>query len=138
MQEWGFLGVTFVSKWFKILLQSEFSKKSLTLKVCKPMKGMKVIWCHRIFLKSSIIVLDILLQWLAFFWNINDWTMWSVAYNLTKFLVYKPSQFHRFTQFRHFLHVVEKYVSWFFDMKFIHFNNFLNLKVNHMKFYLYS
>ena len=31
MQELGFLGVTFVCKWLKILLQSEFSeKKSLT------------------------------------------------------------------------------------------------------------
>ena len=30
MQEWGFLGVTFVLE------------KNLTLKVCKPMKGMKI------------------------------------------------------------------------------------------------
>ena len=28
--------------------------------------------------------------------------MWSVAYKLTKCLVYKPSQFHRFTEFRNF------------------------------------
>ena len=44
MQEWGFLGVTFACKWFKILLHSEFSEKSSTRKVCKPMKGMKIIW----------------------------------------------------------------------------------------------
>ena len=31
MQEWGFLGVTFVCKWFKILLHSEFSEKKLNL-----------------------------------------------------------------------------------------------------------
>ena len=29
MQEWEFLGVTFVSRWFKILLHSEFSEKKL-------------------------------------------------------------------------------------------------------------
>ena len=44
MREWGFLGVTFACKWFKGLLHSEFSVKSLTLKVCKSMKGMKIIW----------------------------------------------------------------------------------------------
>ena len=44
MQELGFLRVTFVCKWFKILLHSEFLEKSLTLKACKPMKGMKIIW----------------------------------------------------------------------------------------------
>ena len=43
MQEWGFLGVTFVGKGFKILLHSEFSQKSLTLKACKPMKSMAII-----------------------------------------------------------------------------------------------
>ena len=40
--EWGLLGVTFVCKWFKMLLHSEFSE-NLTLKVCKPVKSMKVI-----------------------------------------------------------------------------------------------
>ena len=49
--------------------------------------------------------------------------MWSDAHNLKKFLVHKPSQFHRFTEFRHFLHVVKE---WFFDMKFFYFSNFLN------------
>ena len=44
MQQWGFLGVTSVCKGFKILFHSEFSEKSLTLKVCKHMKGMKIIW----------------------------------------------------------------------------------------------
>ena len=42
-----------------------------------------------------IIFLDILLQWLAFSWTSNDQIVWSVAHNLTKFLVYKPSQLHR-------------------------------------------
>ena len=49
-----------------------------------------------------VIVLDILLQWLAFLWTSNDWIMWSVAHNLAKFLVYKPPQFERFTEFRFF------------------------------------
>ena len=50
MQKWGFMRDTFVCQWFKLLLHSEFSVKSLTLKVCKPMKGMKIIWqCHKIF-----------------------------------------------------------------------------------------
>ena len=40
----SYLGVTFVCKWFKILLHSEFSEKSLTLKDCKPIKGMTIIW----------------------------------------------------------------------------------------------
>ena len=31
MQEWGYLGITCVYKWFKILLHCEFSEKSLTL-----------------------------------------------------------------------------------------------------------
>ena len=62
----------------------------------------------------------------------------SVAHNLTKFLDYQPSQFHRVIEFRYFLHVVEKYVQWFFDMKFFHFSKFLNLKVNHIRFYLHS
>ena len=61
----------------------------------------------------------------------------SVGHNLTKFLIYKPSQFHRFTEFTHFLQVVEKYIKWFFDMKFFHFSNFINLKVNHMRFYFH-
>ena len=43
-------------------------------------------------------------------WTSSDWIVWSVAHNLTKFLVYRPSQFHRFTEFRHPLHAVEKYV----------------------------
>ena len=29
IQKWGFLGVTFVFKWFKILFHSEFSEKKL-------------------------------------------------------------------------------------------------------------
>ena len=50
MQKWGFMRDTFVCQWFKLLLHSEFSVKSLTLKVCKPMKGMKIIWqCYKIF-----------------------------------------------------------------------------------------
>ena len=35
-------GSYFCFKWFKILLNSEFSKNSLTFKVCKPTKSMKV------------------------------------------------------------------------------------------------
>ena len=103
MQEWGFLGVTFVCRQFRILLHSDFSEKSFTLKVCKPMKDMKAIW----WCQNLIIFLDILLQWLAFLWTGNDWIVWSVAHNLTKFLVYKSSQFDRFTEFRCSLHVVK-------------------------------
>ena len=43
MQELGFPGVTFVWKWFKTLLHSEFQETILTLKVSKTMKGIKVI-----------------------------------------------------------------------------------------------
>ena len=87
MQEWEFLGVTSVRKWFKILLYSEFSK-NLTLKVCKPMKGMKVTWwCHQISqyhcLEHVAIMTSILMyhQWLS---SVN------FAHNHTKFSVYKP------------------------------------------------
>ena len=52
-QEWGFLRVTFVCKWLEILLHSEYSGKSLALKVCKPMKGIKIIWCYKIFWSFS-------------------------------------------------------------------------------------
>ena len=48
MQEWRFLGVTFICKSSKILLHSRFSEKIVTLKVCKLMKSMKIIWCHKI------------------------------------------------------------------------------------------
>ena len=40
--------------------------------------------------------------------NSNDWIVWSVVHNLRTFLVYKTLQFYRFTEFRHFLHVIEK------------------------------
>ena len=87
MQEWEFLGVTSARKWFKILLHSEFSK-NLTLKVFKPMKGMKVIWwCHQISgyhcLEHVAIMTGILMnhQWLS---SVN------FAHNHTKFSVYKP------------------------------------------------
>ena len=45
------MGVTFVCKRFKRLLHNEFSEKSWTLKVCRHMKGIKLIWwCHKTFL----------------------------------------------------------------------------------------
>ena len=37
----GFRGVTFVFKWIKLFLHREFSNKSLTLKVCKTINGIK-------------------------------------------------------------------------------------------------
>ena len=37
----GFQGVTFVFKWIKIFLHRDFSNKSLTLKVCKTINGIK-------------------------------------------------------------------------------------------------
>ena len=37
----GFRGVTFVFTWIKIFLHREFSNKSLTLKVCKTINGIK-------------------------------------------------------------------------------------------------
>ena len=53
IQEWEFLGVTFVCKWFKILLHNEFSE-NVTSKICKLMKGRKVIWWyHQIFWSLS-------------------------------------------------------------------------------------
>ena len=96
---------SFVCKWFKILFYSEFSE-NLTMKVCKPMKGIKVIWwCHKIFWSLS---------WTSCY---NDWYSYEPAMiewcevlhiTLQKFQFINLHSF-RFTEFRHFLRVVEKY-----------------------------
>ena len=45
MQEWGFVGVTFLCKWFKILLHSEFSEKKHNFEVLQTYeRDIKIIW----------------------------------------------------------------------------------------------
>ena len=71
-----FLGAVFLFKWYKILIHSGFSKKILTLKVCKPMKGMKVTWWyHKVFWSFSWT--SCYNNYIAFIWTSNYWIVWK-------------------------------------------------------------
>ena len=88
MQKLGFLGVTFVCKWFKYCSTVSFQKKAYLWRSANLANAWKSFDSVT---KSSDHFLGYFATMTRFSLTSNDKIVWIVAHNLTKSLIYKPS-----------------------------------------------